>query len=105
MPPPPAPRVVVAVRRFRRLGHPAWSDSSPTPVRPGGVARRSGEPGGVLLLVVPLVGAGLDRLPPFAVLAVPLDGLLQPAAVERVPGLPAEAAQLRRVDGVAAIVT
>src|SRR5690242_14362144 len=41
-----------------------------------------GQAGCVLLLVVPLVVAGLDRLPPVAVLAVPLDRLLEPARVE-----------------------
>ena len=69
-------------------------------------ARRSvtAEPRGVLLVVVAAVVARLDRLPPVAVLAVPVDRRLEAAAVERVLRRPAERAQLRRVDGVAAVV-
>src|SRR6185436_16603720 len=62
------------------------------------------EPRGVLLLVVPLVVAGFDRLPPLAVLAVPVDRLLEPTRVERVLRRPAQVAQLGRVDRVAAVV-
>ena len=57
-------------------------------------ALRSAEPCGVLLLVVRAVLAGLDRLPPGAVLAVPGDRLGE-AVGERARGLPAERAQLR----------
>ncbi len=63
------------------------------------------EPRRVLLRVVRAVVARLDRLPPVAVVAIPRDRLLEAAGVERVPRRPAEPAELRRVDGVAAVVT
>src|SRR4051794_24536147 len=62
------------------------------------------EPVGVLLGVVLAVLTGLDRLPPLAVLAVPLDRLREARRVERVLRRPAERPQLRRVDRVAAVV-
>src|SRR5437899_9166120 len=62
------------------------------------------EPSGVLRVVVAAVLARLDRLPPLAVRPIPLDGLLEPARIERVGRRPAEAAQLGRVDRVAAVV-
>ena len=68
------------------------------------VSSLSAESLGVLPLVVRAVVAGLDRLPPVAVRAVPLDRLGEARAVERVPRHPAERAQLRRVDRVAAVV-
>src|SRR5947209_6745541 len=58
----------------------------------------------VLLVVVPTVLALLDGLPPLAVVAIPLDRRLEPAAVERVVRRPAEVAHLRRVDRVAPVV-
>src|SRR5206468_9231807 len=64
----------------------------------------SGEPRGVLSLVelAETVGA-LDRLPPVAIVAVPVDR--RPDAVLPLsPRCPAERAQLRRVERVAAVV-
>src|SRR5206468_12893814 len=61
------------------------------------------EPRRVLRVVVAPVLARLDRLPPGAVVAVPLDGLRE-AFLEAPLGLPAELAQLRGVERVAAIV-
>src|SRR5581483_6569685 len=72
---------------------------------PGRVLNRRarGEALAVLLLVVLLVLARLDRLPPGAVLAVPVDGRAD-AVVEVHLRLPAERVQLRRVDRVAPVV-
>src|SRR5206468_2775226 len=58
----------------------------------------------VLPAVVPQELAGLDRLPPVPVVAVPRDGLRQPVR-EVSLRRPPEPAQLRRVDRVAAVVT
>src|SRR3989442_16023465 len=58
----------------------------------------------VLLLVVRAVVAGLDRLPPVAVLAVPLHRLGEAGGVQRVPRRPPERTQLGRVHGVAPVV-
>src|SRR5204863_1251095 len=66
--------------------------------------RLRAEAGGVLLLVVRAVVAGLDRLPPVPLLAVPLDRGAKAARVERVPRRPPERAELRRVDRVAPVV-
>ena len=77
---------------------PARADAAPQ-------ARRAllAEPLGVLLLVVRAVVAGLDRLPPVAVVAVPGDRLGQ-AVRERARRRPAERPELRGVQRVAAIV-
>ena len=58
---------------------------------------------GVLTAVVVQVLAGLDRLPPGPVRPVPLDRLRE-ALLERLPRLPAQRAELRRVERVAAVV-
>ena len=51
------------------------------------------------------LGGLLGRAPPGLVLHVPVDGLPEALGEVRVLGLPAElAAELRRVDGVAAVV-
>src|SRR5581483_10113755 len=70
----------------------------------GTVVPLGSQPLGVLLPVVLAVLAGLDRLPPRAVVAIPLDGLGQ-AVVERAPRRPAERPQLGVVQRVAAVVT
>src|SRR5581483_8322347 len=63
------------------------------------------EPRGVLALVVLAILAGLDRLPPVAAGAVPVDRLRQAGLAERVPRRPSDRAQLGVVERVAAVVT
>src|SRR5262245_48493871 len=70
----------------------------------GSAGRLGLKPLRVLLLVVAPVLAGLDGLPPQAVVAVPLDRLSQPALAEGMPPRPPERAELRVVDRVPAIV-
>ena len=73
-------------------------------LRCAGKVLRRAQPSRVLALVVLPVLAGLDRLPPVAVLAVPGDRLRQPGLAERVRRRPAERAQLGVVERVAAVV-
>src|SRR5947207_7449101 len=65
--------------------------------------RAAREPRAVLALVVLAELARLDRLPPGAVVAVPVDRALH-ALVEADPRRPAEAAHARRVEGITPVV-
>src|SRR5205085_6128768 len=87
----------MAARRSRRI-------VPSIDIRAGASESLPREPGLVLPAVVVEVLARLDPLPPLAVRAVPLDGLGE-AFLERPLALPAEPAQLRVVQRVAAVVT
>src|SRR3954454_18759580 len=94
------------VHRSRAAGAIPQRASSPrAPARPDSGSRRGGgcEPRRVLALVVRAELARPDRLPPAAVLPVPVDRAAQ-ALLERHARRPAERAQPARVEGVAAVV-
>src|SRR3990170_6847272 len=80
-----------------------WIASRCPQIRPRG-ADSSAKPVGVLAAVVGEVLARLDRLPPVAAGAVPLDRLGE-TVLEAPLRPPAERAPPRRVEGVAAVVT